>query len=208
MNLADRQHLVDLFHAAFEQAHSNGLLQPVDLMYFGKYLRVAEPGFSHQSYGHEKLLYLLREFQDLLYIKMDAEVSPPRFYVAVRKTPAPVRAPQRPAAPQPSAKLLEPQWVSGGLVERYLDQLAQAMVQIHGRLDVHERQLTAIQREQEQSRANEARLNMKDQEHEHQVAAIQREMEQGRANEVRMNDELKSMRSPRPKAPREKLDSA
>lgn len=197
MNPADRQHLVELFHAAFEQALNDGMKQPVDLMYFGKYLRVAEPGFSLQTYGHEKLLHLLREFQDLLYIKKDGEVSPPRFYVAVRKGPAPVRMPQRPATPPPGPKLLEPQWINGGLVEHYLDRLAQATAQLHGRLDAHERQLATIQQEQEQSRANEARLNTKNQEYECQLATIQRELEKSRANEVRMNDELKNMRNSR-----------
>ena len=197
MTPADRQHLVELFHAAFEQALNDGMKQPVDLMYFGKYLRVAEPGFSPQTYGHEKLLHLLRDFQDLLYIKKDSEVSAPRVYGAVRKGPALVRTPRRPATPPPGPKLLEPQWVDGGVVARYLDRLAQATAQLHGRLDAHERQLAAIQQEQEQSRANETRLNTKNQEHERQLAIIQRELEKSRANEVRMNDELKSMRSSR-----------
>lgn len=77
MTPAERADLTDLFYAAFKIALEEGRTPPVDLMYFGKYLRVLEPGFSQQNYGYEKLLHLLREFSDLLYIRKDAEVIPP-----------------------------------------------------------------------------------------------------------------------------------
>ena len=61
MTPTERKNLTDLFYAAFEMAHEKGQTPPVDLMHFGKYLRVLESGFSPQKHGHEKLLYLLRD---------------------------------------------------------------------------------------------------------------------------------------------------
>ena len=184
MTPAERADLTDLFYAAFKIALEEGRTPPVDLMYFGKYLRVLEPGFSQQNYGYEKLLHLLREFSDLLYIIKDAEVIPPRYYVALRNKPRPLNPSPPPTA---ASGLLEPQWVAGSLVEQYLERLAQSSVQLHVRLDAQDRQLAAIQRELEQSRANEVRLNTNYQDHERLLAVIKREQEQSRANEVRLN---------------------
>lgn len=192
MTLEERKHLIELFHAAFDLAYNSGLAQPVNLMYFGKYLRLAEPGFSHLNYGHEKLLYLLRDFPDVLFIKKEPSVGTPQFSVSVRKASSPSNGERRSAPSQVYAKLLEPQWVNGSVVEHYLDRLAQTTSHFHHRLDEYERQLEIIQREQEQSRANEARLNAKNLEHERAIAYIQKELEQSRANEIRLNEELKA----------------
>jgi len=188
MTPTERKNLIDLFYAAFEMAHEKGQTPSVDLMHFGKYLRVLESGFSPQKHGHEKLLYLLRDFPDLLYIRKDAEVSPPRYYVALRRN----KPRQLIASPRPAAApcLLEPQWVAGDLVERYLELLAQSSAQLHARLDAQERQLTTIQRELEQSRVNEVRLNTNYQDYERQLAVIKREQEQSRANETRLNQKI------------------
>ena len=187
MTPTERKNLTDLFYAAFEMAHEKGQTPSVDLMHFGKYLRVLESGFSPQKHGHEKLLYLLRDFPDLLYIRKDAEVSPPRYYVALRNKLRHLIASPRPAA---ATCLLEPQWVAGDLVERYLELLAQSSAQLHARLDAQERQLTTIQRELEQSRVNEVRLNTNYQDYERQLAVIKREQEQSRANETRLNQKI------------------
>ena len=184
MTPTERKNLTDLFYAAFEMAHEKGQTPSVDLMHFGKYLRVLESGFSPQKHGHEKLLYLLRDFPDLLYIRKDAEVTPPRYYVALRNKPKQLIASPRSAA---APGLLQPQWVAGDLVERYLERLAQSNAQLHVRLDAQERQLTTIQRELEQSRVNEARLNTNQQDHERQLAVIRREQLQSRSNEIRIN---------------------
>ncbi len=187
MTPTERKNLTDLFYAAFEMAHEKGQAPSVDLMHFGKYLRVLDSSFSPQKHGHEKLLYLLRDFLDLLYIRKDAEVSPPRYYVALRNKPRQLIASPRPAV---ASCLLEPQWVAGDLVERYLELLAQSSAQLHARFDAQERQLTTIQRELEQSRVNEVRLNANYQDHERQLAVIKREQEQSRANETRLNQKI------------------
>ena len=144
MTPTERKNLTDLFYAAFEMAHEKGQTPSVDLMHFGKYLRVLESGFSPQKHGYEKLLYLLRDFPDLLYIKKDAEVTPPRYYVALRNKPRQIIASPPPAA---ALGLFDPQWVAGNVVELYLERLAQSSAQLHARLDAQERQLTTIQRE-------------------------------------------------------------
>ena len=187
MTPTERKTLTDLFYAAFEMAHEIGQTSSVDLMHFGKYLRALESDFSQKNYGYEKLSHLLRDFPDLLYIRKDTEVSPPRYYVALRNKPR-----QLIASPPPAVAhgLLEPQWVAGDLVERYLEQLAQSTVRLHIRIDAQERQLATIQRELEQSRVNEVRLNTNYQDYERQLAVIKREQEQSRANETRLNQKI------------------
>ena len=187
MTPTERKNLTDLFYAAFEMAHEKGQTPSVDLMHFGKYLRILESDFSYQKYGHEKLLHLLRDFPDLLYISKDATVTPPRFYVALRNKAQQIITSTSPVA---APSLLQPQWIAGDLVERYLEQLAQSSAQLHVRLDAQERQLTAIQRELEQSRVNEARLNTNQQDHERQLISIRREQMQSRANEMRLNQQI------------------
>lgn len=188
MTPEDRTHLMDLFHAAFEQARSADMSPPIDLMHFGKFLRQVEHDFSHQTYGYEKLLHLLRDFKDFFYIKRDAEVVPPRYYVGIRRSsPRPAtRQNQEMDGLQP-LNLLEPQLVDCSVLDHYLIRLAETTALIHARLDEHERRFPVIQDQFEQSRANEARLHTQTQEHQHQLSSIQDELKQSRANETRLH---------------------
>ena len=162
MTPAQKKFLLDLIHAAFERAHSQGFEPPIDLAPFGKLLRELEPGFTHQAYGHDKLLYLLRgEFHDLLHIRKDHQADPPRYYVDIR------RGPGRPARQQQSFRpesariplVLDPGLVDGGLLERYLASLAESSARTQQRFDAIEYRLAGIQDELAQSRANEIRMN-------------------------------------------------
>ena len=162
MTPQQKKFLLDLIHAAFERAHSQGFEPPIDLAPFGKLLRDLEPSFTHQAYGHEKLLYLLRgEFHDLLHIRKDQEVNPPRYYVSIRRGPPRPAHRQQPFRPEPSRMppVIDPALVNGGLLERYLDSLAESSARTQQRFDAIERYLADIQDELTQSRANEVRMN-------------------------------------------------
>ncbi|MDD2728420.1 OST-HTH/LOTUS domain-containing protein [Malikia sp.] len=162
MTPAQRKFLRDLIHAAFERAHSQGFESPIDLAPFGKLLRELEPGFTHQAYGHEKLLYLLRgEFPELLHIRKDQEVDPPRYYVSIRRGPPRPAHRQQPFRPE-SARMppvLDPGLVDGGLLERYLASLAESSARTQQRFGAIDRRLAGIQDELAQSRANEIKMN-------------------------------------------------
>lgn len=162
MTPAQRKFLLDLIHAAFERAHSQGFESPIDLAPFGKLLRELEPGFTHQAYGHEKLLYLLRgEFHDLLDIRKDHAVNPPRYYVAIRRGPRPAHRPQS-DHPEPAQMpgIIDPALVDGGLLERYLASLAESSALTQQRFSAIDRRLAGIQDELAQSRANEIKMNI------------------------------------------------
>lgn len=205
MTPQQKKFLRDLIHAAFERAHSQGFESPIDLAPFGKLLRELEPGFTHQAYGHEKLLYLLRnEFHDLLHIRKDQEVDPPRYYVSIRRgPPRPVHR-QQPFSPEPTRMppVLDPALVDGGLLERYLASLAESSARTQQRFDAIEHRLAGIQNELMQSSANEIRLHAQISDLEaankniinRTLAGIQKELEQSRANEVRMNIEIAALR--------------
>lgn len=161
MTPQQKKFLIDLIHAAFERAHSQGIEPPIDLAPFGKLLRELEPGFTHQAYGHDKLLYLLRgEFHDLLHIRKDHEVDPPRYSVAIRRIPKPAHRTQ--TSRSESAQMLgvfDPGLVDRGLLERYLARLAESSARSQHRFDAIDRRLIGIQDELAQSRANETRMN-------------------------------------------------
>lgn len=204
MTQQQRKFLLDLIHAAFERAHSQGLESPIDLAPFGKLLRELEPGFTHQAYGHEKLLYLLRgEFHDLLHIRKDQEVDPPRYYVSIRRGP-PKPAHRQQSFSHESARMspvLDPTLVDGGLLEHYLTSLAESSARTQQRFDAIEQGLVGMQDELARSRANEIRLHLQVSElaaankniTNRSLVEIQKRLEQSRANEVRMNDEIKGI---------------
>lgn len=164
MTPQQRRHLTDLIHAAFERAQQQGTTPPIDLAPFGLLLRQLEPGFSHQSYGHEKLLYLLRnEFEDLLHIRKDAQSVPPRYAVSLRQGLQAGRCTTAP--PQPRVEVTPPvidkALVDNSLLEQFLQRLATTSATTDQRLNDMERQLRHMANELEQSRANEANLNQK-----------------------------------------------
>ncbi|MFW9608581.1 MAG: hypothetical protein ACMV0H_00060 [Aquaspirillum sp.] len=164
MTPQQRRHLTDLIHAAFERAQQQGTTPPIDLAPFGLLLRQLEPGFSHQSYGHEKLLYLLRnEFDELLHIRKDAQSVPPRYAVSLRQG---LQAGRRTTAPpQPRVAVTPPvidmALVDNSLLEQFLQRLAATSATTDQRLNDMERQLRHMANELEQSRANEVNLNQK-----------------------------------------------
>lgn len=164
MTPQQRRHLTDLIHAAFERAQQQGTTPPIDLAPFGLLLRQLEPGFSHQSYGHEKLLYLLRnEFEDLLHIRKDAQSVPPRYAVSLRQGLQAGRCTTAP--PQPRVEVTPPvidkALVDNSLLEQFLERLAATSATTDQRLNDMERQLRHMANELEQSRANEANLNQR-----------------------------------------------
>ena len=192
--------LFDLIHAAFERARSQGIRSPIDLASFGKLLRELDPGFSHQAYGHERLLYLLRgEFYDLLYIRKDAEASPPRYYVDLRQQPRAVHRTQSDYHGQAQVPgVIDSSLVDGALLERYLVTLAESSARTQRRFESIEHHLVGVHAELEKSRANEVRLHAQVSELEttckdivhRTLTGIKKELEQSRANEVRMNAEM------------------
>ena len=162
MTPQQKKFLIDLIHAAFERAHSQGIESPIDLAPFGKLLRELEPGFSHQAYGHEKLLYLLRgEFYDLLHIRKDHQVDPPRYYVSIRRGPPRPANRSQPFHSEPvrMSPVLDPGLVDGELLERYLASLAESSARTQQRFEAIDRYFANIQDELAQSRANEIKMN-------------------------------------------------
>lgn len=162
MTPQQKKFLLDLIHAAFERARSQGFESTIDLAPFGKLLRELEPGFTHQAYGHEKLLHLLRgEFHDLLHIRKDQEVDPPRYYVSFRRGPPRPAYRQQSSSPESSRMppVIDPALVNGGLLERYLASLAESSARTQQRFDAIEYHLADIQDELTKSRANEVRMN-------------------------------------------------
>lgn len=162
MTPQQKKFLLDLIYAAFERARSQGFEPPIDLAPFGKLLRELEPGFTHQAYGHEKLLHLLRgEFHDLLHIRKDQDVDPPRYYVSIRRGPSRPAYRQQPSSPESSRMppVIDPALVNGGLLERYLASLAESSARTQQRFDAIEHHLADIQDQLMQSRANEVRMN-------------------------------------------------
>lgn len=197
--------LLDLIHAAFDLALRQGIEPPIDLAPFGKLLRELEPGFSHQAYGHEKLLHLLRgEFYDWLQITKDQQVDPPRYGVSLLSGPRPQRkqksVPVRPVR-DVAASAIDPSLVDGALIECYLDSLAESWALTQRRFDEIDRRLLSVQDELARSRANETRMHQELRELDaaykrvvnRSLGDIQRELEQSRENESRMNAELREI---------------
>lgn len=205
MTPQQKKFLLDLIHAAFDLALRQGIEPPIDLASFGKLLRELEPGFSHQAYGHERLLHLLRgEFYDWLHITKDQQADPPRYYVSLLSGPRPQRKPKAaPARPVRDAALgcLDPSLVDGALIECYLDSLAESWALTQRRFDEIDRRLLGMQDELARSRANETRMHQELRELDaaykrvinRSLIDIQRELEQSRENEVRMNADLRDI---------------
>lgn len=197
--------LLDLIHAAFDLALGQGIEPPIDLASFGKLLRELEPGFSHQAYGHERLLHLLRgEFYDWLHITKDQQADLPRYYVSLLSGQRPQRkqksAPVRPVREAPPSSI-DPSLVDGALIECYLDSLAESWALTQRRFDEIDRRLLSVQDELGRSRANETRMHQELRELDaaykrvvnRSLGDIQRELEQSRENEVRMNADLREI---------------
>lgn len=203
MTSQEKNYLLELIHAAFENALSQDIRPPIDLGKFGLILRALDRNFSHEKYGHEKLLYLLREFQEILYIKKDVEVVPPRYFVSIRRgLAAPVRA-QSQLLTEPFLGFLNATLVDSTLIDHYLRCLAENTARIHRRMDEFDRNSAEIKNELEQSRVNETRLHSQAQEiqtelknihrrsneFERNFIDIQKELEQSRVNEARLNSQ-------------------
>jgi len=203
MTPQEKKYLLELIHAAFENALSQDIRPPIDLGKFGLILRAIDRKFSHEKYGYERLLYLLREFQEILYIKKDSEVVPPRYFISIRRGQAvPVRAQSKPLA-EPRMGFLDAALVDSLLVDRYLGCLAENTAKINRRLDEFDRHFTDIKNELEQSRVNETRLQSqanqietelkniyrRSDDFERKFIDIQKELEQSRVNEVRLNSQ-------------------
>lgn len=181
-----RQHLLELFQAAFALARIDGLLPPIDLMHFGLLLRKVEPGFSHQTYGHEKLLYLLRDFLDQLHIRKDADVTPPKYYVDFRRDSINAKPTNKATKSHSVLKILQPLLVDSSLIDLYLKNLADDAVQIKSKLDQHELCFESIKKELSQS-------NALIQTYDERIAAIAKELEKSKSNEKKVNDALKKL---------------
>lgn len=197
MTPQQRRHLTDLIHAAFERAQQQGTTPPIDLAPFGLLLRQLEPGFSHQSYGHEKLLYLLRnEFEDLLHIRKDAQSVPPRYAVSLRQG---LQAGRRTTAPpQPRVAVTPPvidtALVDNSLLEQFLQRLAATSATTDQRLNDMERQLRHMANELEQSRANEVNLNQKIKSQEDSSRQNSIDIKKIKDSELLLSEELISVR--------------
>lgn len=134
MTPAKKRILLDLLHAAFDRAHRKGIDSPIDLVSFGNILRELEHGFSHQTYGHDNLLHLLRgEFHDLINISKNASITPPRYYVELLCKDAPLT--------RKPIKLLDSLLIDGDVLDHYLSRLAENSAKISSRLNSFEQRL-------------------------------------------------------------------
>ena len=200
MTPQQKKFLLNLIHSDFDYAHRQSIELPIGLGPFGQLLRKLEPNFTHQDYGHEKLLYLLRnEFPDMIHISKDQNAHPPRYYISPYLEPRPVKQLQA-FRPEPAKVLavLDPCLVDGALLERYLASLAESSARTQQRFEAIDRSLAGIQDELSKSHANEVRMHVQISELEAEnkniikrnLSGIQNELEKIHGNEVRMNTEI------------------
>lgn len=161
MTTQQKKFMLDLIHAALDLACRKGIELPIDLARFGKLLRDLEPDFTHQAYGYEKLLHLLRgEFYDLLDISKDQTVDPPRYYVSIHQG-APLSAHRVRTLHPETVRMppaIDPSLVDGGLLERYLASLAESSARAQQRFEAMQRRLAGIEDRLAQSRVNEVSM--------------------------------------------------